>query len=618
MPRADVAYRAEQEWILSVVPNFSGGLNTTAPMDLLDDQEAADCENVVFRDNKVRSETGYKKLGGVVRGTIRAAFQHETASGTVSTLLVTDVTVYRFVAATMAWHALPYAALGASGHTKLNGAHAGGATTLNVDSNTGFAAADFIAIELDNGQQHQTTVASIPGAGQIEITVGLPSAAADDKDVFEPVILTGNSDNQVVILGIPATEWTVFTNGVNVPQRYDGSTVEAIPNLPSGGNVICRTMALYKNHLVLGNLVEGGVSKPYSVRWNADGDFTNWTTGDAGANALADTRDPIKALAPLADDLIIYRTRSLAAAQHIGLPLEPFSFTQIVFGESVGGKGIGAVSPLAVYPQHDRHYFLSIDGVYEYRGGITIREVSTKIHRGIFGVGGLIDPTKLHRAIVHYADGSDELFVFYTAAGSSATYPDQMIALDMQQLVAQREVWRRRKFQKQIACVGTRTSGETVRIIDLIGTIAAQIWVIGSGATSQDQPELLIGGPDLQPWLYDFFSTTDDGLVITSSLKTKVFRSTDRTMRYDFFEVNWSGAVNLETFWTVHRSVSPNMTLGIVTGPTGTVNRYRFYRQVVTEDIQFTFIWSGVGELGRFSMKHKEASRWEGQSSTVG
>lgn len=606
MPREDRLYATERRWQLTTIPNLVGGLNTTDAQDLIDEQQTPDSENYTFRDGRLRVDTGYKKLGGSVLGTVRAGFQHETATGTVEFVLVTDVTFYRYVPATNQWHFVPGAALASPGHTQLDGAHAGGVSTLAVDSSTGFVAGGTqnVAVELADGSQYRGVVNTVPNATSITIIPALPSAANDNAPVFKAVALTGSPDFQVVILGIPATEWTVFTNGVNTPKRYDGSTCIDIPGL---GNVICRTMALYKNHLMLGNLIDAGTAEPGRVRWCRDGNFSDWSGGDASFNNLADTRDPISAMAPLADDLIIYRTRGAVHVQHLALPLTPFAFRQLIFGESVGGKGIGAVSPNAVFPLHDMHFFISIDGVYVYQGGVRVQEVSAPLRAGVFGVGGLSRPDLFHRSFLHYADGSDELFVFVPCV-TGETYPRHVFSLDLP-----RGVWRQRRFAHQMACIATRVGGETVRIIDLVGTIAEQAWTLGAGFSSARQPNLVIGGPDQQPWLYDYIHPTDDGVQIQAYIKTKVFRVVDRTMRFHFFQFDHKGPA-------FEFTLAVDGTVTFIGGGTlpasGTMRQTRCHKEVTTESVQLQIRSTGAGaEIGQVAMKSKESGRWHGASA---
>lgn len=51
-------------------------------------------------------------------------------------------------------------------------------TVLAVKDITGFTISDFIRIELDNGQVHESTISATPSGGQITIGVALPSDAS--------------------------------------------------------------------------------------------------------------------------------------------------------------------------------------------------------------------------------------------------------------------------------------------------------------------------------------------------------------------------------------------------------------------------------------------------------
>ncbi len=68
--------------------------------------------------------------------------------------------------------------------TKLNGALAASATSLTVDSTTGMTIGDQIGIVLSSKDIHWTTIATIPGATSLTITLGASTAASDNALVF--------------------------------------------------------------------------------------------------------------------------------------------------------------------------------------------------------------------------------------------------------------------------------------------------------------------------------------------------------------------------------------------------------------------------------------------------
>ncbi len=68
--------------------------------------------------------------------------------------------------------------------TTMRVAAAASATTLEVTSTTGMAAADYIGIVLDSGSVHWTTVSSVTDSDTVVITSGLASAAAAARKVW--------------------------------------------------------------------------------------------------------------------------------------------------------------------------------------------------------------------------------------------------------------------------------------------------------------------------------------------------------------------------------------------------------------------------------------------------
>src|SRR3990167_159195 len=68
--------------------------------------------------------------------------------------------------------------------TKLNGAHASGATSLTVDSITGISNGDVIGVVTDDSGIHWTTVNGVPSGTTVVLTTGLDSTASDNDRVF--------------------------------------------------------------------------------------------------------------------------------------------------------------------------------------------------------------------------------------------------------------------------------------------------------------------------------------------------------------------------------------------------------------------------------------------------
>lgn len=595
----------DPRWKSYIIPTLSGGMRTSVPDYLLEDNECALMENVAVREGRVLVDTGYTKLGPTVRGTPKGLFVHESAAGLTVLLLVTDSTVYRYISALDKWH---YVSDGVD--TLLTANELVGSVDINVADTAGFAIGQFVGVELDNGEQHQTTVANVTAGapGIVHLTAGIPSAASINNQLVKAVDLTGNDDDQVVFTPVPFHEWTVFTNGSNPPRRYDGNTCEVVPNLPSGGNLICKTLAVYRDaYLVLANLVESGVKRPYKMIWCSAGQADTWTGGDAGDNSLVDSRDPLVALRALGPYMIVYRRESIVRMEFQGLPTRTFNFRPINFGETVGSQGVGCLSPNSVFAFLNFHVVASAERIYIYDGGMSVTNISDRIFFGTFDSSGDVSREVAHRSFFFYIEQLDELYFCYPESGTSNVFCTRAVVVSLNK----QNVMRKRKFNHEMTAAGVRLlgAGESVRIIDLQGTIAQQTWRIGGSGLGTGAPSILLCGnaPD-QVYNYDLQSPTEDGLAISWVIETKHFRLFDRFMRVDALIIFASGSsfhlARYNTFdglWTG----MPPISLG------GIMQEHRLHVQFVTEGLKLRLYGSAGGaEIGPIVARYREESLW--------
>jgi hypothetical protein len=600
----------DKKWQSHVLTNLLGGLNTSIPDYEIADEEASSIQNLAIRRGKIATDTGYVKLGALAMASKpKSLFTHQTAAGITTIVQVTNTSFYIWVAAVKEWH---YVSDGAS--STLSSGEAGGSTLIDVVNTAGFVNGRPVGILLDNGSQHQTTIIGIaPGApGTLTINVAIPSAAAIGRTVVQGLVLTGNDVDQVVITAVPAFEWTVFTNGVNVPYYYDGSFVKIIPNLPSGGNVVCKTLALFRDsYLILANLIEGGVIRPYKLLWNNAGDVQNWTTGDASNNSLVDSRDPIMALKPLKGDMIIYRAGgSIVRMEYVGLPTTTFNFRALNFGETASAQGVGCASPNSVIALLDTHIILSPRGIYSYSGSTVlsssagVQSLSDKIFPGVFSNDGNFDKTKAGLAFVFQLEQFAEIWFCYADTG--ATFPNRALVLNVQS-----GAWWVRKFGHEMTCAGSRIvgAGEGLRIIDLVGTISQQLWALGGAGLVAGVARVMLGcATNNRVYDYDLASTLDDTLAIPWFIETKRFRMYDSFIRHDVSMIEYTGSA----FTMSRYRDSSAVYEPIKSVPTATKRTIsRGYRQFVVEYLKYRLEGTISGtELGSLSARVREESRW--------
>ena len=597
----------EGSWKSMQLATLAGGLNRQVPDHLLAETETSKAFNVCFRQNRVRVDTGYVEFGTVnttLRGVPKGGFTHKDEAGAETIILVTDDTTYRYVAAQDAWYYLNDEDSVAS-PPAINTSEAAGQTILTITDNAGFANGDFVGITLDDGTEHQAQIDAVvtPGApGDIQIDVGLASISTGGQ-VVKAYDLLGSDLYQVVFAVSPAQAWTIFTNGVDTPLRTDGVSVAALAGFPAD---TCRTMSnlLRNGVLMCGNLVEGGSEKPYKVVWSDAGNPDEWVNGIAGFENLYDSRDSIVAIIQFVLDAAIYRrSGSISRVSFTQIPGRPFAFATDIHGEDIGGEGVGPVSPNAVFNLEAGHLVFDSDGIYLYSGASSITLISNKVFDEVFGPAGDLDRKRLDRSFVGYLDQNDEVFFFYPGTGKD--WPDRA-------LVWERDAnrWRKRLFENDditFAAVIKRGAGGEPRIIDLVGTIAEQTWIIGgSTVTSEAVKFFFLGTLDGSTMQYDLVAGDEDGTAINWQIRTKAFRGPDRFVRVNEINVEYLGDAILSRI-----DVDGNKQTIFTLPSQLNLKRRVVPIEFVDEVIQLQFDGSASGsEVGIVTIIWREESRW--------
>jgi hypothetical protein len=585
--------------------DFAAGVDYRTNPTQLQEGVLTGLDNMYISPNGLTVDTGEGALGGQVRGSARGAFEHETVAGVRTLILVTDDTVYSWVVAPAEWQ---YISDGTE--TTLTADANATDTSITVASISGFSDGDYIGITMDDGTQHQTTINGAPAGSTINLDdaipdLGITPEATSGNSVVKAKDLNGGSTKAVVFAGVPWEEWSIFTNGVDPPQRYDGSTVEDIPNLPSAGNTVCRTLDVFKSHIMLGGMIEGGTNYPYNVRWSDTGDGTNWSTGNANWKALVDTRDPVVAFKKLGDYLMIYHTKSVTRTSFLGALNEMFHFRAVNFGQSIKFEGAGVGSPNAVYATADEHVILNSKGVYIYRGGSAIEKVSDPLEPEVFGARGWFDTTKENAAFITEFERRQWLLFFVPTA--LVTYPNKAIVYDMTY-----RVWLgTRTFNIQCAAAAPRVGGSAIRYIDLVGTMAQQTWSAVSGIlTGQSLSTVLCGGGGANGnvYEYDYARTAHaNGSNISGELYTKLFTGMDRPFRVQWVEVEHRGQVYLYLGSDDHGWISK----GPFPATGAPLQRTRVNVDRTFDEMQIRGIVIKSGSAIRsIAVKSREAARW--------
>lgn len=564
-----------KEWEYKFIPDLTLGLNANVPDTFLEDGETASSVNLHFDKKIVKKDTGYILFGGAIRGNPRIDFQFYKTDGTSELLLITDATFYIYSASQWQY-------VSDSNSTSTTNDEVAGQTVIEVPSTTGFSVADYVGIALDDGTQHQTTIASVSAGVSITIDDAIPVGRNTGVGavVVKAVDLAGSLDIQISTVVLPSHNWFIFTNGIDNPKRYDGTDCIDVPNLPSAGNTQCRLVGLFNNHLILAHTTEGGTRYPQRVRRANTGDPTDWTTGNAGYNDLYDNEDWLVAIAYLGPYMILYRERSIVRTEYVGSIDLLFNFETVISGE-------GALSQDSVIDLGDYHIFIGNANIYEYKGGFDFNPIGDKIYYDIFGTNGELNSSYKQRVFGFYVEELDEVWVFYPPTGSDK--PTKLL-----RYLQENGSWMQREFNHDVSGFGLYQSTADKTWNDLVGTWLQQTWTWDSRSVEANAPTThLCSSDNLQVYEYEYFNTTDNDTAIVYDFETKDFGNPRIMTRFDLFDFRLQGTDILIEYstdegvsWTTLATVSKALMGKVVLN-----------KQIVTQYLRFKFSGSDAFQL---------------------
>jgi len=588
MARPDESANLEQ-WQQKRIAVFSGGLNDNKPPFDIADNELSYVKNLQYRQGFVQIDTGYTTFGQQVRGAPRAAFQFYKTDNTSQLTLITDSTFY-------VWNAGEWQYVSDGTSTTASVGESAGSTSIDVASEAGFSVNDYIGIALDNGTQHQTQVTAV-AAGVLTIANAIPvgRSVPVGAAVVKSVALSGSLDKQISIVVYTPNNWMLFTNGVDKPKRFDGVSCIDIPNLPSGGNTVCKALGIFNNHVLLLGTSEGGTDYPQRVRWSDTANPTNWSTGNAGYQDLLSSEDYIVTGAQLGPYFIVYKERSLVRIEYVGSADRLFNFTDTVAGE-------GPVSHDAVIDLGDYHIFIGNANVYKYRGDFSFEPLTDKFINKMFTTTSDINPAFKHRIFAIYIEELDEIWVVY-AGGLSG-----QLRYILRYSLSEDSLWFREVSHDIIGF------GFYQRISDktwdgLVGTWDDQNYSWDSTLLQSNSPTTLLCDPSNRVvYEYDYSANTDAGVAIVYEMQTKDFENSHYKVRLDSVDLLLAGSgVILEC--STDRGVTWTV-LGSAISTTG-MQQVRKWSQLVGDSIRFRLRGVGSGfQLGWLLFEYKLESEW--------
>jgi len=218
----------------------------------------------------------------------------------------------------------------------------------------------------------------------------------------------------------------VFTNGLDLPQYWDGNPANNfvdVPNFPAG--TICKSLCAFKYHLFALDIDGPSGHFEDQALWSDAAEPgaipATWTAAadnQAGDTILGDVPGPLMMGLPLRGSLMLYKRSGMYAADYIG-GNDVFSF-QLLFSSS------GVLTRHGACDLNGRHFVVT-DGDVILTDGTNRRSVANGRMRQAFF--GQIDQTYYENLFCVYHRAKNEVWVCFPESGEQ--YPTKAFVYDV-------------------------------------------------------------------------------------------------------------------------------------------------------------------------------------------
>lgn len=204
-----------------------------------------------------------------------------------------------------------------------------------------------------------------------------------------------------------------LTNGLDNIVRWNGTSTQ-VEDMGATLNFKAKSIAVYSNMMIFGNLIQGGTAKPSDIINSNPGEPQNVISGLSEQFKVHGSVDEILRLQPIGNNLAIYSYTShgiVTLAQFVGDPLV-FAFRQVV-------NGTAPLGPKAIADFGNYHEFLAADSHYFFDGA-TVKQINEHFWREVLRQQ---DPARIKFSYTHFdLENGDLLWVIpLTSDPSSGT-----------------------------------------------------------------------------------------------------------------------------------------------------------------------------------------------------
>lgn len=386
-----------------------------------------------------------------------------------------------------------------------------------------------------------------------------------------------------------------FCNGVDKVKIWDGvapSFVDASPDA-----VPARYMCELVGHLVVGNTIETGVDAVQRIRWTGTGDPTDWTSLNAGQTDLHNDLGPILGLIKLFQYGFVFQRRGITQMIPTGVGTQPFDFIPL----SARSKGILCPRTLSANGETTAFY-VGNDNVYAF-DGTSSTAIGDMPMEGRRRVGAR---TRIYIDLVGV--NLNDVVGFVTTNVNGSPFNAYWVVIPGRSTWIyniDEQSWTRWTFNGDITCMGNFADVHTVRIKDLIGTIAQQLWTPATLVSDTPFDVVMIGFADGTTGIFDFTGWSEEPWLLRTGQMTygdDRHESSTKKLRL-MYEDNGSTEVQLD-MWNEDGQKQHNTDDDLRGVPIGGINEGQTVQKVIPVNLPGEFITTQFSGSGgeRFSM----------------
>jgi hypothetical protein len=289
-----------------------------------------------------------------------------------------------------------------------------------------------------------------------------------------------------------------FSQGVQSVSYWDGISKNVVT--PYAG-VPAKYLCEVANHLVLANTLEGGSRAYQRVRWSGAGDPSDFISLNAGQVDMFNDLGPVNGALKLFQSGYVFQQLGITQMIPTGIGTAPFSFVPL----SAHSKGLTCPDSLVAFGETSC-YYVGKDNAYTFDG-----TSSTPIGDAPIDGRRRVGARSAILGDIMQTDPNNILGLYTSSVNGNpfSAYWIVIPGIAIWVYNVDEANWTRWTLDGTITSVGEFSLQAPVRIMDLIGNIAAQMWTPESLTNNNPFNSVALGMSDGSIRIFDFNGLSD-------------------------------------------------------------------------------------------------------------